>query len=116
MTKTKSNKQNGCEETEKQRKHQGGCEAAVVSVVEPNATSKTDKATKAVMMKLIVPELQMHFPSYVIGSIALVSSSLSNSGNLFWRWSENENIINRFSTSLTAYILCFIFCQPFQKL
>lgn len=79
MTKTKSNKQNGCEETEKQRKHQGGCEAAVVSVVEPNATSKTDKATKAVMMKLIVPELQMHFPSYVIGSIALVSSSLSNS-------------------------------------
>lgn len=114
MKKAKSNIQNGCEETGKQRKNQGECEAAVVSVVKPNATGETEVATKAVIMKLIVPELQMHLPSYVIGSIALVTSSLSNSGNLFRRWSENENHIVYLRTLL--HILCFIFCQPFQKL
>jgi hypothetical protein len=42
----------------------------------------TQNSNKDVILKLIVPEMRMNFPSYVIGSIALVTSSLSNSGTL----------------------------------
>jgi hypothetical protein len=39
-------------------------------------------SSKDVILKLILPEMRMNLPSYVIGSIALVTSSLSNSGTL----------------------------------
>lgn len=42
----------------------------------------TQHSNKDVILKLIVPEMRMNLPSYIIGSIALVTSSLSNSGTL----------------------------------
>lgn len=55
-------------------------------ITDKSISSKNNEkhnANKDVIIKLIVPEIRMHLPSYLIGSIALVTSSLSNSGRLF---------------------------------
>jgi hypothetical protein len=56
-------------------------------ITDKSISSKNNEkhnANKDVIIKLIVPEIRMHLPSYLIGSIALVTSSLSNSGRLFF--------------------------------
>jgi hypothetical protein len=54
------------------------CETDIISLDDKDIHD----SNKDVILKLIVPEMRMNLPSYIIGSIALVTSSLSNSGTL----------------------------------
>jgi len=51
------------------------CETDIISLDDKDIHD----SNKDVILKLIVPEMRMNLPSYIIGSIALVTSSLSNS-------------------------------------